>query len=91
MFSHLWGMRVAVIAAVATLLSACRTFSPDGGMDTVATVAGTGLNKDVVQIRSADDAAAVQNASDAIVAPAAQRRRRGSDRAPQQSRSAGGL
>ena len=60
MFSYLWGMRVAVIAAVATLLSACRTFSPDGGMDTVATVAGTGLNKDVVQIRSADDAAAVQ-------------------------------
>ena len=60
MFSYLWGMRVAVIAAVATLLSACRTFSPDGGMDTVATVAGTGLNKDVVQIRSADDAAAVR-------------------------------
>jgi hypothetical protein len=60
MFSYLWGMRVAVIAAVATLLSACRTFSPDGGMDTVATVAGTGLNKDVVQIRSADDAAVVR-------------------------------
>jgi outer membrane protein TolC len=59
MFSHHWGMRVAAIAATAALLSACRTFSPDGGMDTVAAVAGTGLAKDVVQVRSADDAAAV--------------------------------
>ncbi len=60
MFSHHWGMRVAAIAAIAALLSACRTFSPDGGMDRVAAVAGTGLNKDVVQVRSAEDAAAVQ-------------------------------
>jgi hypothetical protein len=60
MFSHHWGMRVVAIAATAALLSACRTFSPDGGMDTVAVVAGTGLNKDVVQVRSAEDAAAVQ-------------------------------
>ncbi len=60
MFSHLWGMRVAVLAATAAMLSACRTFSPDGGMDTVAMVAGTGLDKDVVQVRSAEDAAAVQ-------------------------------
>jgi outer membrane protein TolC len=60
MFSHHWGMRIAAIAATAALLSACRTFSPDGGMDTVAAVAGTRLNKDVVQVRSAEDAAAVQ-------------------------------
>jgi outer membrane protein TolC len=60
MFSHLWGMRVAAIIAAAASLSACRTFSPDGGMDTVAAVAGTGLSKDVVQIRSAEDAAAVE-------------------------------
>ena len=60
MFSHLWGMRLAAIVAAAASLSACRTFSPDGGMDTVAMVAGTGLNKDVVQIRSAEDAAAVR-------------------------------
>src|SRR6476660_743374 len=60
MFSHLWGMRLAAIVAAAASLSACRTFSPDGGMDTVAMVAGTGLNKDVVQVRSAEDAAAVQ-------------------------------
>jgi len=60
MFSHFWGMRVAAIVAAAASLSACRTFSPDGGMDTVAMVAGTGLNKDVVQIRSAEDEAAVR-------------------------------
>ena len=31
--------------ASAALLSACKTFSPDGGMGTVATIAGQGLNK----------------------------------------------
>ena len=91
MFSHLWGMRLAAIVAAAASLSACRTFSPDGGMDTVATVAGTGLNKDVVQIRSAEDEAAVRDAGDAAVAPPAQRRRGGADRAPQQSRPASRL
>src|SRR5262245_55906442 len=60
MFSQLWGVRLAVLIAAAASLSACRTFSPDGGMDTVVMVAGTGLNKDVVQIRSAEDAAAVR-------------------------------
>ena len=83
MFSYLWGMRVAVIAAVATLLSACRTFSPDGGMDTVATVAGTGLNKDVVQIRSADDAAVVRTRVTRLLHRPLSCRCRGSDRAPQ--------
>jgi outer membrane protein TolC len=53
-------MRFAAIVAAATSLSACRTFSPDGGMDTVAMVAGTGLNKDVVQVRSAEDETAVR-------------------------------
>jgi outer membrane protein TolC len=38
--------------AAATLLSACRTFSPDGGMETVAYVAGDGLAKDVARIDS---------------------------------------
>ena len=60
MFSHLWGVRVAVLIAAAASLGACRTFSPDGGMEMVAAVAGTGLNKDVVQIRSAEDAAAIR-------------------------------
>ena len=60
MSSHLWGVRLAVLIAAAASLGACRTFSPDGGMEMVAAVAGTGLNKDVVQIRSAEDAAAVR-------------------------------
>src|SRR4249920_1451520 len=60
MFSHLWGVRVAILIAAVAPLGACRTFSPDGGMDMVAAVAGTGLKKDVVQIRSAEDAAAVR-------------------------------
>ena len=45
MLSHLWGVRLAVLIAAAASLSACRTFSPDGGMDTVAAVAGTGLEQ----------------------------------------------
>jgi outer membrane protein TolC len=60
MFSHLWGVRAAVLITMAASLGACRTFSPDGGMEMVAAVAGTGLNKDVVQIRSAEDAAAIR-------------------------------
>src|SRR6476646_5499669 len=60
MSSQLWGVRLAVLIAAAASLGACRTFSPDGGMAMVAAVAGSGLNKDVVQIRSADVAAAVR-------------------------------
>jgi outer membrane protein TolC len=60
MFAHLWDARLAAIIAAAASLSACRAFSPDGGMDTVAMVAGTRLNKNVVQVSSAEDAAAVR-------------------------------
>src|SRR6476660_5307777 len=60
MFSHLWGARLAILIAAAASLSACRTFSPDGGMGTVAMVAGSGLNKSVIQVRSAEDEAAVR-------------------------------
>src|SRR5216684_7664662 len=40
----------------AVLLSGCATFSPDGGMTVVANVAGETIKKDVVSIRTADDA-----------------------------------
>src|SRR5262245_24062460 len=60
MLSQLWGVRAMVLMAAAASLSACRTFSPDGGMEAVATVAGQGLNKNVIQIRSAEDEAAVR-------------------------------
>lgn len=60
MFSHSRGCAAAIVAA--TLLSACRTFTPDGGMGTVAMVAGEGLNKNVVRVRSAEEAAAADAA-----------------------------
>ena len=34
------------------LLSACQKFSPDGGMDVVASIAGSELNKDVAALRT---------------------------------------
>jgi outer membrane protein TolC len=58
MSSHICG-RVLAIASAA-LLSACKTFSPDGGMGTVATIAGLGLSKDVVRVSSPADAAFAQ-------------------------------
>ena len=61
MSSTLWGWRAAAIASVA-LLTACKTFSPDGGMDTVASIAGQGLNKNVLQVRSEEDAAFAHDA-----------------------------
>jgi outer membrane protein TolC len=61
MLFHSWGLRLAAIAAVAGLLGACRTFTPDGGMNTVAFVAGSGLNKDVVKIASTEDAGAARS------------------------------
>jgi outer membrane protein TolC len=54
MSSHILGRACAIASAI--LLSACQSLSPDGGMGTVAMVAGGGLNKDVVRISSAADA-----------------------------------
>jgi outer membrane protein TolC len=50
--------RATGIAAVlaALLLSGCASFSPDGGMTVVADVAGEVIRKDVMSIRTADDA-----------------------------------
>jgi outer membrane protein TolC len=59
MFYHHLGRALAIASAV--LLSACRSFTPDGGMSTVAAVAGGGLNKSVVRIGSPGDAALAQN------------------------------
>ncbi len=59
MSSHIFGRALAI--ASAALLSACKTFSPDGGMGTVATIAGQGLNKDVVRVSSPADAAYAQS------------------------------
>src|SRR5713226_5352856 len=46
----------------AVLLSGCATFSPDGGMTVVAKVAGETIKKDVILIRTTDDAERAQEA-----------------------------
>src|SRR5258706_8350037 len=46
----------------ALLLSGCATFSPDGGMTVVADVAGETIKKDVVSIRTKEDADRAQEA-----------------------------
>ncbi len=46
----------AAVLVSALLLSGCATFSPDAGMGVVAGVAGETIKKDVVAIRTQDDA-----------------------------------
>jgi hypothetical protein len=49
------------------LVSACQTFSPDGGMDVVAGIAGPALDKQIVAIRSDEDAATVRATLDRLL------------------------
>ena len=49
----------AVLAGL--FLSGCATFSPDGGMTVVANVAAEAIKKDVVSIRTVDDAERTQD------------------------------
>src|SRR6266540_4792875 len=49
----------AVLAGL--FLSGCATFSPDGGMTVVANVAAEAIKKDVVSIRTVDDAERAQD------------------------------
>jgi outer membrane protein TolC len=54
---------VAIVAAVligGSLVSACKTFSSDAGMDAVADIANDALNGDVVAIRTPEQAAAAR-------------------------------
>ena len=46
----------ALAASIAILLAGCAGFSPDGGMGVVADIAGSELNKDVVALRTPEDA-----------------------------------
>src|SRR4029453_6759611 len=59
MFSHHLGG--ALSSASAFLFSACKSILPDGGMTTVAAVAGEGLNKNIVKISSTGEAALARN------------------------------
>ena len=49
------------VLCIALALSGCKTFSPDGGMDLVAGVAGQELRKDVLAVRTPDDAEAARS------------------------------
>ena len=51
--------RVPVFAALA-LLSACASFSPDGGMGSVKGILGNPVSKDIVALRTPDDAVAAR-------------------------------
>jgi len=58
------GGRTALLAlSAALLLSGCATFSPDGGMTAVADIAGGTIKKDVISIRTADDALVANDAA----------------------------
>ncbi len=59
-------LRAAGLACT-LLVSACQTFSPDGGMDVVAGVAGPALDKQVAAIRSDADAAAARVTLDRLL------------------------
>lgn len=62
MMSGLMRRRFAMASTVliGLLLTGCKTFSPNGGMDLVAGIAGGELRKDVVAIRTAEEADATR-------------------------------
>ena len=53
--------RLATALAFALLASGCQTFSPDGGMEPVSALASHELKKDVVALRTEEDAQAARN------------------------------
>jgi outer membrane protein TolC len=53
-------MRAALAIASALLLSACQTWSPDGGMSVVTDIVGHDLNKDVVALRTPEETQAAR-------------------------------
>jgi outer membrane protein TolC len=52
--------RLAAVALCSLAVGACARLSPDGGMDAVAGIAGDALNKDVVAIRTPEEASAAR-------------------------------
>jgi outer membrane protein TolC len=55
------------VFAAALSLSACASFSPDGGMDVVTGIAGREMNKDVAAIRNEGDATAARSAVERLL------------------------
>ena len=60
-------IRIAGLACT-LLVSACQTFSSDGGMDVVAGVAGPALDKEIVAIRTEADVVAARATLDRLLA-----------------------
>lgn len=60
-------MRNIIAFCLLTLLPGCQTFSPDGGMDIVAAIAGRELSKDVVALSNAPAAEAARARVDALL------------------------
>ena len=73
----------------ALLLAGCASFSPDGGMDAVKAIAGGELNKEVVALRTPEEAAAARAETARLAQATADRGIGRADRAAQQSRLAG--
>ena len=59
--------RAVVAFGAILMLSACKTFSPDGGMDVVAGIAGQPLRKDVVFVRTGEDELAAREAIERLL------------------------
>jgi len=57
----------ALVCALVVLLPGCTLFSPDAGMDVVSDIAGQELNKEVVAVRSPDEALAAREAVTALL------------------------
>jgi outer membrane protein TolC len=60
-------LRAAVLTGWISSVAGCAGFSPDGGMDAVRGIAGSTLNKDVVALRTGDDAAVARAAIDRLL------------------------
>lgn len=60
-------MRRMAALACAMALAGCQTFSPDGGMFLPAQIVGTQLNKEVVAIRTEDEAVAAREAIERLL------------------------
>lgn len=63
----LWRKQIACVGLAGLLLAGCKTFSPDGGMDLVASIASQDLQKDVAVIATADQAEQVQSRVDQLL------------------------
>jgi outer membrane protein TolC len=59
---HLLSRLPGIAIGLAVLLAGCAGFSPDGGMSAVQDIAGSELGKDVLALRTSEDARAARDA-----------------------------